>query len=336
LAGVRVIESDRAAGRAAAAAAKPASAAWSADDIGDQTGRVALVTGANSGIGYQTARALAAHGAHVVLACRDDERARRTYDELDKDLDDCSLEILPLDLADLGSVRQAAAAFLGTHARLDLLVNNAGVMGTPYRQTADGFELQMATNHLGHFALTGLLLDRIVTTERSRVVTVSSHMHRVGRLRPDDLAGTAPRNTWVEYGTTKLANLLFTAELSRRLAQAGLGTAALAAHPGWTRSNLAGNGAALGRSRVRRRLARTAGRTFGQSAAAGALPVLCAATSRHVHNGQFIGPAHWFGMAGPPRVDRPSRHARDADAAVRLWVGSEELTGVRYSVDGGA
>jgi protochlorophyllide reductase len=337
---MRMIESDRAADAAADHAGqgeeKTASGGWSGDDIGDQTGRVALVTGANSGIGYQTARALAAHGAHVVLACRDAERARRTYDELDKDLDDCSIEILPLDLADLASVRAAAAAFLDTHARLDVLVNNAGVMGTPHRQTADGFELQMATNHLGHFALTGLLLDRIVTTERSRVVTVSSHMHRVGRLRPDDPAATAPRNTWVEYGTTKLANLLFTAELSTRLAQAGLGTIAVAAHPGWTRSNLAGNGAALGGSRVRRKLARTAGRTFGQSAAAGALPVLCAATSRHVHNGQFVGPARWFGMAGPPRLDRPSRRARDPEAAARLWTASEELTGVRYSVDGNA
>jgi NAD(P)-dependent dehydrogenase (short-subunit alcohol dehydrogenase family) len=312
------------------------SATWSTDDIGDQTGRVALVTGANSGIGYQTARALAAHGAHVVLACRNAERARRTYDELDKDFDDCSIEILRVDLADLTSVRVAAAAFLESHARLDVLVNNAGIMGAPYRQTADGFELQMATNHFGHFALTGLLLDRIVTTERSRIVTVSSHMHRVGRLRLDDLAGTEPRNTWVEYGTTKLANLLFTLELSRRLAEAGLGTIALAAHPGWTRSNLAGSGAALGDSRVRRKLARGTGRTLGQSAAAGALPVLCAATSRHVHNGQYVGPANWFGMAGPPRLDRPSRRARDPEAAARLWAASEELTRVRYSVGAGA
>ena len=324
------IESDRAAD--SAEEPRPAAAGWSADDIGDQTGRVALVTGANSGIGYRTARALATRGAHVVLACRDAERARRTYDELDKDLDDCSVEILPLDLASLASVREAAAAFLHSHARLDLLVNNAGVMGAPYRQTADGFELQMATNHLGHFALTGLLLDRIVTTERSRIVTVSSHMHRVGRLRTDDVAGTRRRNTWVEYGTTKRANLLFTAELSRRLAQAGLGTAALAAHPGWTRSNLVGSGAALGSRRVWRKLGRAAGRTFGQSAAAGALPVLCAATSRHVHNGQYIGPSRWFGMAGPPRLDRPSRRARDPEAAARLWAASEELTGVRYSV----
>ena len=205
-------------------------------------------------------------------------------------------------------------------------------MGTPYRQTADGFELQMATNHLGHFALTGLLLDRVVTTERSRIVTVSSHMHRLGRIRRDDVAGNAFHSTWVAYGTSKLANLLFTDELSRRLAPAGLPTLALAAHPGWTRSNLAGTGAALGTNRLRRKLARAAGTTLGQSAAGGALPVLCAATSSSVRSGQYIGPAHLCGLYGPPRVTRPSRRARDQQTAADLWAASEELTGVRYSV----
>jgi NAD(P)-dependent dehydrogenase (short-subunit alcohol dehydrogenase family) len=306
---------------------------WSTADIGDQTGRIALVTGANSGIGYETARALADHGAHVILACRNEERARRARDKLESELVRSSLEVLHLDLADLVSVRRAADEVLRGHARLDMLVNNAGVMGTPYRQTADGFELQMATNHLGHFALTGLLLDRIVTTERSRIVTVSSHMHRLGRLRPDDVAGAAFHSTWVSYGTSKLANLLFTAELSRRLQLAGLRTQALAAHPGWTRSNLAGSGAALGNSRLRRKLGRMAGSTLGQSAAGGALPVLCAATSSSVRSGQYIGPSRLGGIYGPPRVARLSRHARDAQAATALWAASEELTAVRYSVD---
>ena len=307
-------------------------ATWGVADIGDLTGRIALVTGANSGIGYQTAAALAAHGAHVILACRDGEKARRARDKMESELERSSLELLHLDLADLVSVRAAAAAVLSEHARLDVLVNNAGVMGTPYRQTADGFELQMATNHLGHFALTGLLLDRIVTTERARVVTVSSHLHRMGRLRPDDIAGAAFHNTWAAYATSKLANLLFTLELSRRLEAAGLPALALAAHPGWTRSNLAGSGAALGGSRVRRKLARTAGSTLGQSAAGGALPVLCAATSSSVRSGQYIGPANLFGLYGPPRVARPSRQARDLQAAAQLWAASEDLTGVRYSV----
>jgi protochlorophyllide reductase len=305
---------------------------WSSADIGDQTGRIALVTGANSGIGYETARALAEHGAHVILACRDDEKARRARDKLESQLARSSLEVLHLDLADLVSVRMAAEEVLSGHARLDMLVNNAGVMGTPYRQTADGFELQMATNHLGHFALTGLLLDRIVTTERSRIVTVSSHMHRIGRMRPDDVAGETFRSTWVSYGASKLANLLFTAELSRRLQAAGLPTLALAAHPGWTRSNLAGSGAALGNSRLRRKLGRMAGSALGQSAAGGALPVLCAATSSSVRSGQYIGPSRLGGLYGPPRVARPTRRARNLADAALLWEASEELTGVRFSV----
>ena len=226
-------------------------ATWSAADVGDLTGRVALVTGANSGIGYETARVLARHGAHVLLACRSEDNGRRARDKLECELDRSSLELLTLDLADLVSVRRAADAVRSEHARLDLLVNNAGVMGTPYRQTADGLELQMATNHFGHFALTGLLLDRLVTTERSRVVAVSSNMHRFGHIRLDDVAGTRPHNTWVTYSTSKLANLLFVAELSRRLVGAGLPTLAVAAHPGWTRSNLAASGVALGHSRVR-------------------------------------------------------------------------------------
>jgi NAD(P)-dependent dehydrogenase (short-subunit alcohol dehydrogenase family) len=307
-------------------------ATWSAADTGDLTGRIALVTGANSGIGYETTRVLADHGAHVIMACRDSEKAARARDKLESKLDRSSLELLDLDLADLASVRAGAERVLARHARLDLLVNNAGIMGTPYRLSADGVELQMATNHLGHFALTGLLLDRLVTTERSRIVAVSSHMHRLGRIRPDDVATTKPRNAWIQYSTTKLANLLFVAELSRRLEAAGFRTMALAAHPGWTRSNLAGSGAALSTSRVRRRLSRVAGANLGQSAGGGALPVLCAATSSHVHNGQYVGPGGAFQMFGPPRLVRPSRRARDPEMAARLWGTSEALTGVHYSV----
>jgi protochlorophyllide reductase len=306
------------------------SSAWSPDDICDQTGRVALITGANSGIGFATARALADHGAHVVLACRNAEKARFAADELESELDRSSIELLTLDLSDLVSVRRSAEQFLAAHARLDLLINNAGVMGTPYRQTPDGFELQMATNHLGHFAFTGLLLNRLLTSGRARVVTVSSLMHRIGHIDFDDVAGLKIRNTWSHYGSSKLANLHFTAELSRRLDAAGESVAAVGAHPGWTRSNLIGNGAALGSGKVRARAGSAFGTFFGQSAAAGAWPTLYAATSPDVRSGQFIGPAHMAELFGPPTIVRPNRRARNADDAARLWEISEELTDVRY------
>ena len=304
--------------------------AWSPNDIGDQTGRVALITGANSGIGFETARALADHGAHVIMACRNPEKARRAADELENDLDRSSIELLTLDLSDLVAVRRAAEQFLAEHARLDLLINNAGVMAPPYRQTADGFELQMATNHLGHFALTGLLLDRLLTSGRSRVVTVSSQMHRAGHIDFADVAGTKIANTWVHYGTSKLANLLFTAELSRRLGANGEATMAVAAHPGWTRSNLMGAGASLGVSRVRGKASRSFGHLFGQATAAGAWPTLYAATAADVEPGQLIGPSHAFQLFGPPTVVRPNRRARDLDDAARLWDISEALTDVHY------
>jgi NAD(P)-dependent dehydrogenase (short-subunit alcohol dehydrogenase family) len=305
---------------------------WSADDIGDLTGKIALVTGANSGIGFQAARQLAIHGAHVVLACRNADKARQAVDALEKELDRSSLEILPLDLSDQFSVRHAADEFLNRHAHLDLLINNAGVMGTPYRQTADGFELQMATNHLGHFALTGLLFDRLVTTPRSRVVTVSSLLHRGGQIPFDDVAGNRVRNTWLNYGTSKLANLLFTAELSRRLAAAGETTIAVAAHPGWTRSNLAGTGAAVGHGRLRARVGGAFGHRLGQSAAVGSLPTLYAATVPGLANGSYVGPGHLFELFGPPVLVKPNRRARNTDDAARLWEISEELTDIRYSV----
>jgi NAD(P)-dependent dehydrogenase (short-subunit alcohol dehydrogenase family) len=305
-------------------------APWSLNDVGDQTGKVVLITGANSGIGFETARVLADHGAHVVMGCRDTEKARRAADKLENDLDRSSIELLPLDLADLVAVRRAAAQFRSEHARLDILVNNAGVMGTPYRQTADGFELQMATNHLGHFALTGLLLDRLLTSGRSRVVTVSSLMHRYGYLDFDDVAGLKVGNTWRHYGNSKLANLLFTAELGRRLLADGEPTIAVAAHPGWTRSNLFGTGAALGESRLRRKTLRTFGSLLGQAGASGALPTLYAATAKDVETGQFVGPSHVFQLFGPPKVVRPNRRARNEGDAGRLWEISEELTEVHY------
>ncbi len=305
---------------------------WSPDDIGDQTGKVALVTGANSGIGFETARVLADRGAHVVMACRDPEKGRRAADELENDLEQSSIELLTLDLSDLVAVGLAAERFLTRHARLDLLINNAGVMWTPYRETPDGFELQMATNHLGHFAFTGLILERLLTAGRSRVVTVSSVMHRVGRIDFDDVAGVRGGTTWSHYAASKLANLLFTSELSRRLRQGDESTIAVAAHPGWTRSNLVGAGAALGGGGYRAAARGYFGHHLGQATAKGAWPTLYAATAPDVTSGQFIGPRHGGQLFGPPRVVRPARRAAREEEAARLWEVSEALTGVRYPI----
>jgi NAD(P)-dependent dehydrogenase (short-subunit alcohol dehydrogenase family) len=306
---------------------------WGPDDIRDLTGRVAVVTGANSGIGYEAAVELAAHGAHMVLACRDRARGLQAVDRIMGAAPWATAETVPLDLARLASVREAAARIGAEHGRLDLLVNNAGVMATPFGVTEDGFERQMATNHLGHFALTGLLLDLLLTTGGSRVVTVSSHVHRIGRLVTPS-AGPSPAgySRWLAYANSKLANLYFTYELDRRLRAAGATTLAVAAHPGWARSNLAVNGPATGGSALRAR-AGAAATHLGQSAAAGALPTLFAATDPAVVGGRYYGPSGPLGCFGSPGPARSSRRSHRADEAARLWAASEEATGVRFDLD---
>jgi NAD(P)-dependent dehydrogenase (short-subunit alcohol dehydrogenase family) len=303
---------------------------WGPDDIGDLTGKTMIVTGANSGIGYETAVELAAHGAHVVLACRDLTRGQHAADRLVGATSRASVEVLQLDLASLESVRRAAGRFAAEHGRLDVLVNNAGVMGTPYHESEDGFEHQFATNHLGPFAFTGLLLDSLLTTPGSRVVTVSSMLHRIGRLHFDNLQGlNGEHNRWSAYANSKLANLVFTFELARRLRSAGAVTVAVAAHPGWARSSLASNGAVMGGSALRARAGALADH-LGQSAAAGALPTLYAATARGVAGGEYFGPGGLAEQYGPPVRVRSGRRATRQDDAVRLWAASEELTGVHY------
>ncbi len=303
---------------------------WGVDEIGDLTGSVMVVTGANSGIGYEAAVELAAHGAHVVLACRDPAKAAEAADRIVGVAPAASVESLRLDLADQAAVRAAAAEFAGRHDRLDVLVNNAGVMATPPRVTADGLELQWATNHFGPFALTGLVLDRLLTTPGSRVVTVSSSFHRLGHLDParlDPAAVTTRR--WARYGATKLANLSFTFELDRRLRQAGAPTIAVAAHPGWARSSLIANGPGMGATGLQGRVLRW-GQHFGQSTAAGALPLLYAATADGVTGGDFIGPGGLAGAFGPPVRASAARAARSAVDAAELWRISEFRTGVHY------
>jgi len=312
---------------------------WEPGAIGDGAGATAVVTGANSGIGFETALGLAAAGAHVVMACRDRRAAAEAADRIVGDVPSASLRVVTLDLASLASVRQAATVVNESLDRLDLLINNAGVMATGDLYTEDGFELQFGTNHLGHFALTGLLLDLLLLTAGSRVVTVSSILHRIGHLDPTRLrpAGSGGRHhPWRAYGDSKLANLLFAYELDRRLRAASAPTISVAAHPGWARTNLVRGGAGPGlASRIRSRLLEVGGLLGAQPAAGGAAPVLYAATAPGVVGGEYVGPGGLTAQ-GPPTRARSSARSRRPGLAGELWGVSEELTGVRYDLPAGA
>ncbi|WP_237277368.1 oxidoreductase [Streptomyces caniscabiei] len=295
----------------------------------DQHGRSAVVTGANSGIGYAAARALARRGAHVVLACRSAERGAAALERMSAEVPDGSVELMRLDLGDLGSVREFADAYAQASDRLDLLVNNAGVMAVARSRTADGFETQFGTNHLGHFALTGLLLPALLATPGARVVTVSSLMHLRANIDIDDLDSERPYGRWLAYGRSKTANLLFTHELARRLAANGSDVVAAAAHPGYASTNLQTAGpSAEGRKSVERFM-RVGNRFFAQSAEGGALPTLYAATAPEVRPDSFIGPS--FAMwRGSPAPSLRAPWTRDDRASERLWAASAHLTGVTY------
>jgi NAD(P)-dependent dehydrogenase (short-subunit alcohol dehydrogenase family) len=300
---------------------------WSASDIPDQTGRLAVVTGANSGLGLVTARELARAGATVVVACRNTGKGDEAVGTIRSAVPGARAEVEELDLANLGSVRAFAARIAGAHERIDLLINNAGIMAPPRRTTADGFESQLGTNHLGHFALTGLLLAPLLAAPRPRVVTLSSEAHRMGRINFDDLQGERRYQHWRAYGQSKLANLLFAFELQRRASAAGTNLESMAAHPGYAATNL--QSAAPGVA-VERWVMALLNRTVGQSAAMGALPTLYAATVADLPGGTFAGPGAWRGFRGYPRTVTANKRAYDTDVARRLWTVSEELTGVRY------
>ncbi|SEC52601.1 NAD(P)-dependent dehydrogenase, short-chain alcohol dehydrogenase family [Streptomyces sp. 2224.1] len=302
---------------------------WNTSHIADQTGRSAVVTGANSGLGYATARELARHGARVLLACRNEARGMAALDRLRADVPTAEAEFRPLDLADLSSVRDFAAAlddFDGD--RLDLLINNAGVMALPYLTTADGFEMQFGTNHLGHFALTGLLLPKLLATPGARVVTVSSMLHALADLDYTDLNSARSYRRWIAYSRSKSANLLFTHELARRLAAAGSQVVAAAAHPGYASTNLMTAGVRMeGRTSAERIIDFGTG-LIGQSPDGGALGTLCAATAPHMRPDSFIGPRN--GLRGAPAQSFRAPWTKKDAAGERLWAASEELTGVHY------
>ncbi|MFF9479954.1 oxidoreductase [Streptomyces sp. NPDC014733] len=307
---------------------------WNPSHIPDQTGRCAVVTGANSGIGFATARELARHGARVVLACRNVARGEAALAELRHEVPAAEAEFRRLDLADLSSVRDFAAGLDSFDAvRLDLLINNAGVMALPHGTTADGFERQFGVNHLGHFALTGLLLPRLLATPGARVVTVSSFLHALGRIDPDDLNATHSYGRWRAYGRSKSANLLFVHELARRLAVIGSPVVAAAAHPGYAATNLTTTAPRMEGRRSTERLMELGNRLIGQRPEGGALPVLCAATAPRMKPDTFVGPRAL--LRGAPAPSPRAPWARDDAAAARLWAASEELTGVRYDFTAG-
>lgn len=303
---------------------------WDASRIPDQSGRVAVVTGANSGLGLVTARELARTGARVVLAARNLDKGRAAVAEIERSVPGARLELEELDLASLGSVREFAERFTAAQDGLDLLVNNAGVMASPRRVTADGFELQLGTNHLGHFALTLLLLPAMEGREDARVVTLSSNAHKFGRIAFGNLNGERRYFRWNAYGQSKLANLLFALELDRRLRAAGSTVKSIAAHPGYAATNLQSAAAPL----VDRLVMQVGNAVIAQSDEMGALPQLYAATEPGLEGGLYIGPDGPGEHRGHPRVVRPARAARDEDTARRLWQVSEELTGVA-SADSG-
>ncbi|MFE2534432.1 oxidoreductase [Streptomyces sp. NPDC059371] len=301
---------------------------WGAKDIPGQRGRVAVVTGANSGLGLVTARELARRGARVVLACRSEARGRAAAELIADEVPGAEVEFGRLDLGDLASVREFADSFPYDH--LDLLVNNAGVMALPYATTADGFETQFGVNHLGHFALTGLLFPAIAKTPGARIVTVSSMMHALADLDPDDLDGEkGTYRKWIAYGRSKTANLLFTHELARRLSATGSDVVAAAAHPGYASTNLQTAGPRLEGRKGAERLMEIGTRVLGQSAEAGALPTLYAATAPGVRPDTFVGPS--FAMwRGSPSTSWRAGRTRDDTRAELLWAASERLTGVVY------
>jgi NAD(P)-dependent dehydrogenase (short-subunit alcohol dehydrogenase family) len=301
---------------------------WTAADLPDQSGRTAIVTGANSGLGFVSARELARAGARVVLACRDLGRGEAAAERIHSEASLAEVELEHLDLADLGSVRAFAERVATAYDGLDTLVNNAGVMAIPRRETTDGFEMQLGINHLGHFALTGLLLPQLLRKDDPRVVTVSSVAHR-GRIDFGDLHGERRYSRLVAYNRSKLANLLFAYGLQRRAQAAGWPLRSVAAHPGWARTNLQFAGARMDESRLEW-IGMSLARAFAQSGEMGALPILYAATRPDLPGASYVGPRGPLGLRGYPKVTTSSLASQDVAAATRLWVASEELTGVGF------
>jgi NAD(P)-dependent dehydrogenase (short-subunit alcohol dehydrogenase family) len=293
---------------------------WTAENIPDQSGKTVIVTGANSGIGFEATAALVRKDAKVIMACRSLEKGQAAAAKIQDQYLKGEVILKQLDLADLNSVARFADDFLAEHEQLNILINNAGVMAIPYRQTADGFEMQFGTNHLGHFALTGKLLPILQKTPDSRVVTVSSYAHILGRINFDNLNSEKSYQKWLAYGQSKLANILFAYELQRLSSQHGDRPISIAVHPGYAATNLQKSSSFFSFTN----------NFMAQSQEMGALPTLYAATHPNIQGGEYIGPDGFLAQRGYPRLARSSRRSYDLETARRLWEISEEMSGVKF------
>lgn len=305
---------------------------WTVESIADQSGKTAIVTGANSGLGYETALALVSKGAEVIIACRDQRRAELAMKAIRSQVPTASMAFIALDLADLNSVRKFSEEFINRYSKLDILCNNAGVMALPHRKTKDGFEMQIGTNHLGHFALTGRLLPVLKKTRNARVVNVSSGYHWFGSIRLDDINRERGYRRWPAYCQSKLAVLMFSFELQRRFRREGISAISAAAHPGYAKTNLQFAGPAMEKTWFAQKIGaltmELSNLIAAQPARMGALPLLYAATAPEMGEFPFFGPR--FELRGYPVVSRPAPRACDETVAKKLWTLSEELVGLKF------
>jgi NAD(P)-dependent dehydrogenase (short-subunit alcohol dehydrogenase family) len=303
---------------------------WSVEEIGDLSGKTVVITGANSGIGFEATKIFSAKGAHVVMACRSMERAQRAFDTIKTEQQDAKLTIMPLDLSSFDSIRQFASAFLSKYDTIDILLNNAGIMMVPYGHTSDGLERQQGVNHFGHFLLTSLLFDALKKSTEGRIVNISSIAHRFGKMNFDNLMykdGKGYR-TFRAYGRSKLENLLFTYELARRVEEAGLSIKVLAAHPGISSTNLGHHIYSSGVYKVFHFVSKS----WTQDAYNGSLPGVMAATDPNAANGTFYGPSKLFGVRGKPNVCTSTKRSKNNQLQQQLWQGSEQLTKTTFTI----
>lgn len=304
---------------------------WTADNIPNLTGKIIVITGANAGLGFESAKTLVAKGATVVMAVRNMNKGEKAKADILKIHPHVSLDLMKLDIGDLSSVREFAEAFKAKYDRLDILVNNAGVMAIPRQETVDGFEMQLGVNHLGHFALTGLLLDVIVKTPHARIHNVTSSANYSGTINFDDLMGEENYGRWAAYGQSKLANVFFTFELQKRLTAAGFDTMTNTSHPGLVLTNLQANSVEQSDTKMEALLYRFIEPILAQDITMGVLPMLYGATAEDAKGGVFYGP-RTFNLRGYPAEKKANKAAYDAQALQRFWEVSEQLTGVTYDV----